>query len=225
VNIDKNAVLIFDELDRQCANQFLARQVALKGKLDLEYYRLHIRNSNSIIGEKNRYLVELTNGLELGFNNNTNDGIAHVCGVIKEGWTLLADAHSVLAHTCIVMSTVRTCKLQYLFDRLKELTQVMQQQFEEEWADIATFPVASAKVAISELRGRLKSFLIDVSVEILGNSNDVRKDYDKQVGVAMIPQVQTYGSSRDDIVVFGNAFGTTNKVYTFANYDSHAFFG
>lgn len=64
VKLDSNSVLAFDEYDRQCANHFLARKVALRGR-----------------AESHR-LLEQTQRQE--------DAV--ILRVIAEGWSVLADA-------------------------------------------------------------------------------------------------------------------------------------
>lgn len=139
VKLETNAVLAFDEYDRQCANHFLARKVALKGK------------------QTNHKLLEQSQRPEE----------AAALRVMEEGWSVLADAQSALAHACIVMLNVRSAKLSFLFDCQKAQAVALQQKFEEIWTSVDTFPLVEAKAAIRDLRVRLRDFLLTAHAEII----------------------------------------------------------
>lgn len=139
MKLDSNSVLAFDEYDRQCANHFLARKVALRGK-----------------AESHR-LLEQTHRQE--------DAV--VLRIIAEGWGVLADAQSALAHSCIVMLNVKSAKLQFIFDCQKAQALALQQKFEETWTTLETFSLVEAKSAIRDLRLRLRDYLLTVHTEIL----------------------------------------------------------
>ena len=141
MKVENNSILAFDELDRQCANLFLARNVSLKGKTE----------SLKMLEHAQRY----------------ED--ATVLRVIAEGWNVLAEAQGALAHTCIVMLTVKSAKLSFLFDCQKNLAQSLQQKFEEAWISIQNFPLHEAKAAIRDLRMRLKGYLLSVHTEIISD--------------------------------------------------------
>lgn len=132
-------MLAFDEFDRQCANHFLARKVALKGR------------------QESHRLLEQTQRQE--------DAI--VLRIIAEGWSVLAEAQSALAHSCIVMLNVRSAKLNFLFDCQKQQAVALQQKFEETWTSLDTFCVPEAKAAIRDLRLRLKDYLLIAHAEIV----------------------------------------------------------
>jgi len=150
VKVENNSILAFDELDRQCANHFLARNVSLKGKTE----------SLKMLEHAQRY----------------ED--ATVLRVIAEGWNVLAEAQGALAHTCIVMLTVKSAKLSFLFDCQKILAQSLQQKFEEAWISIQNFPLHEAKAAIRDLRMRLKGYLLSVHTEIISD----QKGYISSIG-------------------------------------------
>lgn len=139
VKIDNNAILLFDELDRQCANFFLARKVAMKGK----------RDSDSLLfqADKPRDVT--------------------VCRTMAEGWSVLAEAQSALAHTSILMYFVKSAKIVFVYEHQKQLTQQLQQKFEEEWTTLDRFPVTEARMAIQDLHNRLRDYLLTIQAEIV----------------------------------------------------------
>lgn len=141
VKIENNSVLAFDEFDRQCANHFLARKVALKGR------------------QESLRLMEQTQSQE----------DAGLLRILTEGWSVLADAQSALAHSCIVMLNVRSAKLNFLFECQKQQAVALQQKFEESWTSLETFrgSVSEAKAAIRDLRLRLKDYLLTAHAEIV----------------------------------------------------------
>ena len=141
VKIENNSVLAFDEFDRQCANHFLARKVALKGR------------------QEALRLLEQTQSQE--------DAV--LLRIVTEGWSVLADAQSALAHSCIVMLNVRSAKLTFLFEAQKQQAVALQQKFEESWTSLETFrgSVSEAKAAIRDLRLRLKDYLLTAHAEIV----------------------------------------------------------
>lgn len=232
VNIDNNSILLFDEFDRQCANHFLARQVALQGKSNIQTYLLHC-NSKSSSTEFDQAKFNTFSKNQASYGSNPGNGsigdLVYVCNVIKEGWTLLAEAQSVLAHCCIVMFTVKSAKLQFIFDQLKQKTLVLQQNFEEEWIDVGTFPVDDAKISIAELRMRLRSFIVEVQSEIIvaqsASATTGAKSFSSR-GNQGVPALGNPTSNHDsgrslntkvmvDIprTAFGHAFGGSGKIY------------
>jgi hypothetical protein len=139
VKLEANSILAFDEYDRQCANHFLARRVALKGKT-----ACHKQLEQA---QRQEDAVELR--------------------VMAEGWSVLADAQSALAHTCIVMLNARSAKLTFLFECQKNQAVTLQQKFKEVWTSMETFPLVEAKAAIRDLRVRLRDYLLGVQAEII----------------------------------------------------------
>eukprot|EP00981_Chlorochromonas_danica_P000629 scaffold143_cov173-Ochromonas_danica.AAC.5 len=140
VKPSNNAVLIFDELDRQCANHFLARKVALRGK-DVAA----------------RLLSQAKSSLQ-----------ATIAQVLADGWSALCEAQSALAHTCIVMFTVKSAKISFLFETYKAQTQVLQQKLEEVWTVIdSSFPIAEAKAMIRDLKLRLHDFILSIQSDLV----------------------------------------------------------
>lgn len=139
VKIDNNAILLFDELDRQCANFFLARKVAMKGK----------RDSDNLLfqADKPRDVT--------------------VCRTMAEGWSILAEAQSALAHTSILMYFVKSAKIVFVYEHQKQWTQQLQQKFEEEWTTMDRFPVTEARLAIQDLHTRLRDYLLTIQAEIV----------------------------------------------------------
>lgn len=143
IKVDSNAVLLFDEYDKQCANHFLARKVALKGKTE-----------SSRLWERSQRTDE-----------------ASILRIISEGWSVLADAQSALAHSCIVLLNVKSAKLSFLFECQKAITQSLQQKFEENWTSLDRFPQLEAKSAIRDLRIRLRDYMLAVHTEIISDQN------------------------------------------------------
>jgi hypothetical protein len=132
-------VLLFDDFDRQCANHFLARKVALVSKEEtLKALRQTQRQED-----------------------------AAKLRIIAEGWSLLAEAQSALAHTCMFMLTVRSAKLSFLFESQKLAVLALQQRFEETWTSLDAFPSMEAKASIRDLQGRLRDFLLSVHMELV----------------------------------------------------------
>jgi uncharacterized protein YbaR (Trm112 family) len=136
---DSNSILQFDELDRQCANYFLAKKVALKSKKEID--RLLSQS------DKHREVM--------------------ICRLISEAWRVLAAAQSALAHTCIMMFNIKSARLQFLYDHQKEMTQSLQQKFEEVWIHLDDFPIDEAKAAVTDLKYRLKDYLLSIQTEII----------------------------------------------------------
>lgn len=213
--------MLFDEFDRQCANHFLARQVALKGKSAIQTYLLEINTGNSGADfESDKFSIFSKNQAQYGTSvaHSSNGELIHVCSVIKEGWTILAEAQSALAHTCIVMFTVKSAKLQFIFDQQKEKTLLLQQRFEEEWLNVGNFPVYDAKLAISDLRMRLKTFIADVQSDIIvqtnsgNNGSKANNTSSEQMGTPRRETPETKVHMQEKLV-FGNAFGGSGKIY------------
>lgn len=55
-----------------------------------------------------------------------------------EGWSVLADAQSALAHSCIVSYYTHSAKFEHLFAAQRDLTQSLQQKMEEAWVALPT---------------------------------------------------------------------------------------
>ncbi len=217
VNIDSNSILLFDEFDRQCANHFLARQVALKGKSDITTYQLHCNSiSNLVDFERDKYKTYFSQQGRYGntFANLSLGGLIHVCNIINEGWTLLAEAQSALAHACIVMYSVKSAKLQFLFDLQNDKTLCLQQKFEEEWTNVETFPVDEAKAIICEMRLRLKSFIIDVQSEIIAGPNKMLHPATQVRNTNLNRSQYNKTDLATDGIAFGLSLGGSGKVYT-----------
>lgn len=139
VKPEANSILAFDELDRHCANHFLARKVALKG-------RSHCHK-------------------QLEQAQRPED--AAELRVMAEGWSVLADAQAALAHTCIVMLNAKSAKLSFLFECMKQQAQALQQKYEEVWTTMETFPMVEAKATIRDLRVRHRDYLLAMQAEII----------------------------------------------------------
>ena len=99
------SILAFDELDKRCANHFLARRVAIKG-----YKNCH-------------FLLERTQ----------KPSEASSLRIKAEAWQLLSEAQSALAHSCIVMYYIKSAKLDFLFKEQCSVTTHLQRNLEEVW--------------------------------------------------------------------------------------------
>lgn len=87
--------------------------------------------------------------------------------LIADGWTLLAEAESALAHTCIIMLHIKSAKLTFIFEQMKSITQSLQQRFEEVYIHVNSLPIAEVKASIHDLRMRLKDYLLEVKSEVV----------------------------------------------------------
>ena len=140
------SVLAFDELDKQCANHFLARQVAAKGY--------------------SACLAEL--------ERSQRPEEATLLKIKAEGWQVLSDAQSALAHTCIVMYYVKSAKLEFNFNAQKQITCKLQQCFEEEWQHLnSPTEIKRIATAVRDLRMRLREYLLMANTEIVQRSPTV----------------------------------------------------
>jgi len=105
INVSAGSILAFDELDKRCANHFLARRVAIKG-----YKNCH-------------FLLERTQ----------KPSEASSLRIKAEAWQLLSEAQSALAHSCIVMYYIKSAKLDFLFKEQCSVTTHLQRNLEEVW--------------------------------------------------------------------------------------------
>ncbi len=64
---------------------------------------------------------------------------AYICEQV-EGWSLLAEAQSALAHSCIVSYYTHSAKFEHLFAAQLDLTQSLQQRMEEAWVALPIDP-------------------------------------------------------------------------------------
>jgi len=136
---DRGSVLAFDEMDKKCADHFLARRAANSGR-----------------EAALKALESVEDSIEAAF-----------LSVRAEGWKALAEAQTVLAHSCIVAFFTNTAKIDFMYGDIGSLTQHLQQKFEEEWLSSASFPMDTAKQAIRNLRFRLGDYLLNIHVEII----------------------------------------------------------
>ena len=190
----------------------MARQVAVKALEDLQQYRLHIQGHRNYQGAKNNYELSINNRSKWGLTMDLNNASFYTLSIIREAWELLAEAQSALAHTCVVLFNIRSSKLQFVFDCLKVTTQQLQSELEETWIHIANFPVEQAKTSIYLLRTQLEQFMVDVAGEIIQSK-------EKKSVASTLEQESDRNShlesNASEVVVFGNAFGTSLKVYAF----------
>jgi hypothetical protein len=64
------------------------------------------------------------------FGESDAQALVSILKTKAEGWAVLADAQSAMAHSCIVSYFVKSAKFEYLFSGQRELTQRLQQLFE-----------------------------------------------------------------------------------------------
>jgi len=142
------SVLHFDSLDKQVANHFLARKVALREKAACEYILREGLCKNIVVGE----IKDATSAAALR--------------VRIEAFATLAKAQAALAYACIAHLTVKSAKFQLILEGQKVLTQRMQQKFEEAWIG-QRFPLVEARRALLTLKSRLRGFLDMSKAEIV----------------------------------------------------------
>lgn len=210
--------MVFDELDKQCANYFSARKSALKFKQDI----MNQMNSTSNINA-----IEETNYYYRPFSDNyaSENGIGMICKITIEIWQILAEAHSALAHSCVLLyhtathrgnNSISTSKMQFLFDTQRERTMTLQRKMDEDWKDISNFPIMEAKEALRDLRTRLREYIIAMQSEIIAPS--VKSSSSKKVNQLSSPSRSTSTSgghlvSASRPLIFGDAFGGSSHVY------------
>ena len=145
--------LHFEELDKQCAMFFSAKQAALKNRAAAAL------------------ALECCN--EGGGARQSLDTIAKL-RVRLDAFTVISESHAALAHSCIALLNISSKKFQFLFSELNRSTQFLQRLFEEVWGPgsgqgavaIAGMPEAQAKLAVHSLRHRLKHFLAEAQLDV-----------------------------------------------------------
>lgn len=136
---ERGSVLAFDEMNKKCADHFLARRTANAGR-----------------EAALKALESVEDSTEAAF-----------LSVRAEGWKALAEAQSVLAHSCVVAFFVTSAKIDFMYGDIGSLAAHLQQKFEEEWLSSASFPMDTAKQAIRNLRFRLADYLLHIHAEII----------------------------------------------------------
>ena len=139
---DVGSILHFDQMDKDVANHFLARKVAIKGKAEC-MKQLSMLNQN------------YTSMLRIKI----------------EGWDILSKAQSALAHSCMLRFFLNSTKLEFVYDSYKKLAQDLQRKFEETWVSNENFPEDEAKIAIKNLKSRLNDYLLDINTELNPTNN------------------------------------------------------
>ncbi len=149
VEVAAGSVLAFDELDKQVANHFLAKQVATKG------------------------YAQALKDLE----RTQRPSEASWLKIRAEGWQVLADAQSALAHSAIVMYFVKSAKLEFMFSSQKDITTTLQVKFEEEWTDpgmpTSRTMMKTMATSIRDTRLKLKDYLMLFQTEIIARPIDI----------------------------------------------------
>jgi hypothetical protein len=94
---------------------------------------------------------------------------------MAEGWQVLLDAQSALAHTCIVMYYLKSAKLEFMFKVQKQITSALQQKFEEEWNGVNSLTeIKIIAAAVRDLRTRLREYLLVTHTEIVPKRNNTQ---------------------------------------------------
>jgi len=145
VTPDAGSILHFDQMDKEVANHFLARKVAIKGKAEC------IKQLSTL-----------------------NQNYTSMLRIKIEGWDVLSKAQSALAHSCMLRFFLNSVKLEFVFDAYKKLSQDLQRKFEETWVSGDSFPEEEAKAAIRNLKSRLMDYLLDINTELNPISNSSR---------------------------------------------------
>ena len=132
-------------MDKEVANHFLARKVAIKGKAEC------IKQLSTL-----------------------NQNYTSMLRIKIEGWDVLSKAQSALAHSCMLRFFLTSVKLEFVFDAYKKLSQDLQRKFEETWVSYDSFPQEEAKAAIRNLKSRLTDYLLDINTELNPTSSSNR---------------------------------------------------
>jgi hypothetical protein len=229
---DAGSVLAFDDLDKRCASHFLARQLAQKGRQRCLRLLGKSYGKGKVVGITREKSNEYMLGKFKSKIESRDDGDDSIVLRIKaEGWAVLADAQSALAHSCIVSYNLKSAKFEHLFESQRDLTQCLQQKMEEAWVgqgrDILPFPLSEAKNAIRKLRQRLRDYLVTVQTEIMTSTNGTEKAVrassltNRIVTSPFLTGTAENGVVRDDYgmteedtgpQIFGNAFGSNHVV-------------
>jgi hypothetical protein len=117
IKIDNNSILIFDDLDRQCTQFFMTK------KQILQYYQ-----------EIYSFLSMMDSTKYCYFSNSIVIKQLIYYKLLMEGFQLLAEGYSYLAHTCmILLFSNKSIKIHFLFLQFKQSIQLMFSRFEEIW--------------------------------------------------------------------------------------------
>ena len=129
---DAGSVLAFEEIDKQCANHFLARRSSCEG-----------------YGETLNSLESVEDSKEASFYR-----------LRLEGWDLLTNANSALAYTCILTYFYDSPKIGMMYQDVGGMIGTLQQKFEMEWLSVETCPFETARLAIHNLSHHLQVIII-----------------------------------------------------------------
>lgn len=116
IKIDNNSILIFDDLDRQCTQFFMVRKAITQYCKEL-YQFLSNMNPEDYCFYSHYFAAKPLIYYKL----------------LLEGFQLLLDAYSHLAHTCMILLSNKSTKLQFLFQHYKNSVTNMLGRFEEVW--------------------------------------------------------------------------------------------
>ena len=139
IQTDLNPVLEFEELNQECSHYFHERQNSIKTYQSLLLLLLEKPNIN---------------------NDNIN-----VLKVKIEGWKLLSNGYSILAHSCIVRYNIKSDKMKILFMVQKTLIESLNYKLINIWEQ-NSFPIIEAKLMIRQLQLRLREYILSVHTEI-----------------------------------------------------------
>lgn len=136
------SILHFEEIDKQCATHFLARQIALK-------------SASSVQEELERHCHL---DLPLAARRRLQ--------VRRDGYQAIAEAQSALAHATIVMFTHKSKKFEFLCMELKSAALGMQQRVDRLWGQAEQASLVQARISICCLHKRTRDFLAVAQTEI-----------------------------------------------------------
>ena len=210
--------MIFDELDKQCANYFSAKTTSLKAKQDIWKQFLAVYKDDPLLP-----------GRPFSDNYASENGVHMIYRVMAEVWQVLADAYSALAYSCVLLfhtavtsgnNSITTSKMQFLFDSQHEVTLSLHKKMEEEWKNASQFPIVDAKEVVRDLKKRLRGYILSMQSEVVFPSN-------RSSVVAKPAQISSPSRSSANITgiingntsqhnkpkMFGDAFGSSQQVY------------
>lgn len=145
VSTDSNPIFEFEELNRECISHFSLRQQALKKMSD--------------------YIHDLERR-----SGNRDDSL--ILRLIIEGWRVVAESQSALAHACIVRYDIKTDKIKVMFHAHELLTQIIQRKIEKLTLLKSNYPENEIKSSIHHLRSRTREFVLAARVEMIQETSE-----------------------------------------------------
>jgi hypothetical protein len=123
IKIDNNSILVFDDLDRQCTQYFFHRKQMLVYSKEL--YQFLSKTTNSLFSSEYCFT---------SLNPNFVMKELFYYKLLMEGFQLLAESFSYLAHTTMVLYQMKnSLKLHFLFNHFKSFIQNVMLKLEDIW--------------------------------------------------------------------------------------------